>query len=270
MNAPVLLPSRRWWIRSSRFWAIVSGALAGICIAVLFIWSASDASFRPALLQWEYTLGLEKLLIDGPRFDFDWNLIDRTRSIHWDGLGKRIVALHVIISVGLGATALLTLLALWPPKLRLLLVAVVLISAWGVLCATQKTMDDWRTRRQVAAIFPQIEQAGLALHNEWPVRSGEVSPGIVFYVSPEKYPDVLSVRGRRNSSPFREAIGHMITRGRQGIIRFDLAPSYDSTVEYHPEGTLPSAHQSGFGNPSPPVAAYHRLKDNWYLVRYGG
>lgn len=270
MNAPIPLQSRRWWIRSSRFWAIVSGALAGLCIAVLFIWSASDASFRPALLQWEYTLALEKLLIDGPRLDFDWNLIDRARSFRWDGLGQRIVALHVITSVGLGATALLTLLAFRPPKIRLLLVAVVLISAWGVRRATQKPMDDWRTRRQVAAIFPQIEQAGLALRKEWPVRSGEVPPGIEFYVSPEMYPDVLSVRGRRNSFPFHEAIGLMIIRGQEGIIRFDLAPSYDSTVEYHPEGTLPSAHQSGFGYPSPPVAAYHRLKENWYLVRYGG
>jgi pimeloyl-ACP methyl ester carboxylesterase len=84
------------------------------------------------------------------------------------------------------------------------------------------------------------------------------------------YPDVLLVRGRRDPYPFHEDLGLMITRGRDGIIRFDLAAAYDCCVEYHPDGTQPSAYTSGFGNPSPPVASVFKLKENWYLVRYAG
>lgn len=62
----------------------------------------------------------------------------------------------------------------------------------------------------------------------------------------------------------------MITRGRDGIIRFDLAAAHDSTIEFHPHGTQPVKYVSGFGNPSPTVASIIPLKENWYLARYGG
>lgn len=239
-------------------------------MVVLFVWSASDASFGLAAWKARVALRLQSIPCNDPESAEVFGILDALRAIHWDGLGKRVIALCAIVGAGLASTAALAFFAFRPVKFGRIMLCVAVVATWGLLYATHRVVNDWRTRRQVAAIFPQIEQAGLALHKEWPVRSGEVPPGIEFYASPEKYPDVLSVRGRRDFSPFRERIGLMMTRGQQGIIRFDLAPSYDSTVEYHPEGTLPSAHQSGFGYPSPPVAAYHRLKDNWYLVRYGG
>lgn len=269
MNDPAPARIRHWW-RSGRFWTIASGALAGGCIAILVVWEALDASFRPALLQWEVSLGLRKLLVTGPTLGGDWGLNDPNRTLRWDGLGKRVMALHMLVWTGVAATALLAVLAFRPPKLRRILAVVALIVGWGLLCATQTLVNDWRARRQIAAIFPRIEEAGLALSREWPTQSGRIPPDIDVWVDAEKYPNVLALRGRRERYPFQETIGLMIKRGKSGIIYFDLAANYEMTVEYHPTGTLPAAHTGGFGYPSPPVSRYYRLKENWYLVRYGG
>ena len=110
----------------------------------------------------------------------------------------------------------------------------------------------------------------MVLHARWPNQSGELTPDITFYVLPEKYPDVLTIRGPRPSHPVQEDLGLMITRGQNGVIRFDLAAAYDSAIEFHPNGTRPAPYISGFGYPSPPVAAVVTLKENWFLVRYGG
>lgn len=270
MNTPASLRSRSSWIRSSRCWTIAAGALAGLCLAVIFVWSANDASFRSALLQWEVSLGLRKLLVTAPVPDGDWGFNDPLRSIRWDGLGKRVIALHLLVWMGVAATALLAVLAFRPPKVRRMLAAAGLVVGWGLLCGTQTLVDDWRARRQVAAIFPRIEEAGLALSKEWPTEPGRVPPGIEVWADAEKYPNVLTLSGRRERYPFQEAIGLMIKRSDSGVIYFDLAENYEMTVEYHADGTLPAANKAGFGYGSPPVARYYQIKENWYLVRYGG
>lgn len=271
MNTPASLRSRNSWIRSSRLWTIAAGVLAGLCLIVLFVWSANDASFRSALLQWEVSLGLQKLLLTAPVPDGDWGLNDPLRSIRWDGLGKRVIALHLLVWTGVAATALFAVLAFRPPKVRRLLAAVGLVVGWGLLCGTQTLVDDWRARRQVAAIFPRIEEAGLALSQKWPTESGRIPPDIEIYIA-EKFPNVLLVlRGEHEQYPFRETIGGMIKRGTGGIISFQLEASHEMAVEYHPDGTLPLMQKDGgFGFPTPPVLRYYRIKDSWYLVRYGG
>jgi len=272
MNTAASRRSPSSWIRSSRCWTIAAGALAGLCLIVLFVWSANDASFRSALLQWEVSLGLQKLLLTAPVPDGDWGLNDPLRSIRWDGLGKRVIALHLLVWTGVAATALLAVLAFWPKKSsRRMLAAVGLVVGWGLLCGTQTLVDDWRARRQVAAIFPRIEEAGLALSQKWPTESGRVPPDIDVFVDATRFPDALVVREDRERYPFKEGVGTLITRGKTGIIYFNLAAAFELSVEYHPDGTLPAAHvQAFFGIPSPPVARNYQIKENWYLVRYGG
>ncbi len=272
VNDSLPVPSRRSLIRLSRFWAIASGALAGLCIASLFVWSANDASFRPALLQWEVSLGLKQMLLAGPNLGGDLGLSDPQRAIRWDGLGKRVIALHVLVWAGVAATALLAVLAFWPKKSsRRMLAAIGLVIGWGLLCGTQTLVDDWRARRQVAAIFPRIEAAGLALSREWPTESGRVPPDLLVGVDVKRFPDGLVVREDRERYSFREAMGPLVTRRANGVIAFSLAAAFELSVEYHPHGTLPAAHlQVFYGIRSPPVSRYYRLKENWYLVRYGG
>lgn len=267
MNTPASLRSRSSWIRSSRCWTIAAGALAGLCLAVIFVWSANDASFRSALLQWEVSLGLRKLLLTSPVPDGDWGLNDPLRSIRWDGLGKRVIALHLLVWTGVAATALLAVLAFRPPRVSRMLAAAGLVVGWGLLCGTQTLVDDWRARRQVAAIFPRIEEAGLALSREWPTASGRIPPGIDVWVGS----GMVSMRGQRERYPFREAMGTFVRRWKNGAINFELAATYEMSVEYHPHGTLPMMQKAGsFGYATPPVARYYRIKENWYLVRYGG
>lgn len=271
MNTPASLRSRSSWIRSGRCWTIAAGALAGLCLAVIFVWSANDASFRSALLQWEVSLGLRKLLLTAPVPDGDWGLNDPLRSIRWDGLGKRVIALHLLVWTGVAATALLAVLAFRPPRVSRMLAAAGLVVGWGLLCGTQTLVDDWRARRQVAAIFPRIEEAGLALSQKWPTRPGRVPPDLDVGVDAERFPNGLVVNEDRERYPIREAMGPLVTRGANGIIYFSLAAAFELSVEYHPHGTLPAAHlQVFFGIPSPPVARYYQIKENWYLVRYGG
>lgn len=239
-------------------------------MAVLFVWSANDASFRPALLQWEVSLGLRKLLLTGPTLDGDWGLNDPNRTLRWDGLGKRVMALHVLVWTGVAATALLAVLAFRPPRVRQILAVVGLVAGWGLLCATQSLVDDWRAWRQLAAIFPRIEAAGLALSKEWPRETTRITPAIAIFVDASYPPNLLFVLGQEEY-PTVESLGVLIRRWKNGAINFELSNRTELCVEYHPNGTLPTMQSDGgFGFATPPVSRYYRLKENWYLVRYGG
>lgn len=237
----------------------------------LLVWSANDASFRPALLQWEVSLGLKRMLLAGPKLGGDLGLNDPLRSIHWDGLGKRVIALHVLVWTGVAATALLAVLAFWPKKSsRRTLAAIGLVVGWGLLCGTQTRVDDWRARRQLAAIFPRIEEAGLALSQKWPTETTRITREIAVFVDASYPPNLLFVLGQEEY-PFQESLGLLIRRWKNGAINFELSARTELCVEYHPQGTLPAMQKDGgFGFPTPPVAAYYRIKENWYLVRYGG
>lgn len=197
-------------------------------------------------------------------------ILDAMRAIKWDSIGKRAIGLWLLFGIGITATVSASCVAARKLTLKRGLVCTVVLIAWCLLYGTHTAIDDWRAKRQVGAQFPRFEEAGLALHKKWPTESGEIPPGINFFVLPDKYPDVLTLRGPRESYPFHEDFGLMITRGKNGIIRFDLAAAYDSCVEFHPNGTLPTAYTSGFGYPSPPVASVIPLKGNWFLVRYAG
>jgi hypothetical protein len=255
-------------LRSARFWTAASASTALVCISILFVWSATDASFRIALWKAEFCLHLPVLPSENLRVAEVLGIADAMRALRWGPLDQRVVVLYALCAVGIASTVTVFILTIRSFTAKRLFACTSVLAAWGVLVATRTTVDDWRARRQVSAILPRFEQAAVALSQRWPTKSGEVHPGIRFYVWPEKYPNVLKLRGSANRYPYHEDFGLMITRGQKGIIRFDLAGSADCCVEYHPSSTSPSAYTSGFGYPSPPVASAAELKDKWYLVRY--
>lgn len=257
-------------LRRSSFWTAVAAVISLSCIAALLLWSATDASFTLAAWKARVVLRIEHVRANDPEAADALGMIDAIRSLHWNGLGKRVVALIALCGLGVSSTLALLVLSVRHITARRALAFYGVLITWIALIATRTAVDEWRMRRQVSAILPRFEQAAIALSDEWPSRTGEIPPGIRVMVSPERYPDVLVVRGKRDPYPFHEDFGLMITRGRDGIIRFDLAGAYDSAVEYHPNGTRPAAYISGYGYPSPPVASISELKDRWYLVRYGG
>lgn len=182
-----------------------------------------------------------------------------------------MIALHVLVWAGVAATPLLAVLAFWPKKsVRRMLAAIGLVVGWGLLCGMQTLVDDWRARRQLAPIFPRIEEAGLALSQKWPTETGRITPEIAVFVDTSYPPNLLFVLGQEEY-PFQESLGLLIRRWRNGAINLELSARTELCVEYHPNGTLPTMRSDGgFGFASPPVARYYRLKENWYLVRYGG
>lgn len=261
---------RRSILRRSGFWTAAAAITVLICIATLLVWSANDASFTFAAWKAKVVLRIEHVRAADPQIADDLGITDAIRSLHWNGLGKRVLTLITLCGLGASSTLALLVLSVRRVTARRTVAFFGVLLAWIGFFTTRTAVDEWRTRRQVLSILPRFEQAAATLTDEWPSESGEIPPGVRFLVSAERYPDVLVVRAHRDPYPFHEDFGLRITRGRDGIIRFDLAGAADSSVEYHPNGTQPSSYKSGFGRSSPPVAWVSELKDRWYLVRYGG
>ncbi len=270
MTDPLLIQQRPSQFRSTTSWTLATSAISLLCIALLFVWSANDASFGIATWKAKVCLRVQSIPSKDPEMVEAIGIMDAMRSIHWDRLGKRVIVLYLLYAVGIASTVALTLLTIQRFTAKRLIICVSILGAWSALVATRTTVDDWRARRQVASILTRFEQAASALSDKWPTESGEIPPGIRFYVLPEKYPDVLTLRRRPQPYPLQEDFGLMINRGHDGVIHFDLAAAFDSCIEYHPNDTQPSAYTSGFGYSSPPVASVTKLKEKWYLVRYSG
>lgn len=260
---------KRHLLRPARFWFPTFTATALMCISLLLIWSATDASFRNAVWKAKVSLRLQSIPCADPEAAEALGILDAMRAIKWDSIGKRAMGLWLLFGVGIIATVSMACIAVRKHTVIRIVVFAYVLVAWGLLYGTHIAVDNWRAKRQINAQFGRFEEVGLALHRNWPTESGELPHGIRFFVLPDRYPDVLSLRGPSEKYPFHEDFGRMITRGQSGIIRFDLAAAYDSCVEFHPNGTLPTSYTSGFGNPSPPVASVIPLKKNWFLVRYG-
>lgn len=262
-------PDQRY-ISSTRTCFRVSATSAFLCMTLLVAWSASDASFRMAVWQARVSLRLESIQSADPEIAESLGIADALRAVRWDSIGKRVIGLWCLYGLGFAASGMTLLIAARGRTWRRGTVGAAVMIGWCLLSASRTGIDEWRTTRQVSALLPRFEETGASLHRNWPVESGELPNGVRFFVAPERYPDVLLLRGPRASYPLHEDFGLMIHRGQNAIIRFDLAAAFDSCVEFHPNGTVPTAHSSGFGYPSPPVASVIRLKDNWFLVRYAG
>lgn len=255
---------RRW------FPITLSVSVAITSLSLIAAWAATDASFRIATWKARAALRFESIPSASPEMEETLNITSVIRDIHWDALGKRAIVFCILFFAAFVTTVMSGYFAarrITPVRLASILVV---LSIWATLYYTLDAIQDSRARRQVLAILPKIEQAVSTIQDRWPTEPQEIAPGIQVYVMPDKYPDVLTILGPRPSYPFHEGLGFLIKRGESGIIRFDLAAAFDSSVEFHPNGTVPSAHSSGFGYPSSPVVSVAKLKHNWYLVRYGG
>ena len=248
----------------------LSVSVAIISLSLIAAWAATDASFRIATWKARAALRLASIPSASPEMEEALNITSVIRDIHWDALGKRAVVFCFLFFAAFVSTVMsgyLVARRITPVRFASVLFV---LSAWATLYYTLDAIQDSRARRQVLTILPKLEQAAAAIQDRWPTESQEIAPGIRVYAMPDEYPDVLAIRGPRPSYSFHERLGLLIKRGESGIIRFDLAAAYDSSVEFHPNGTVPSAHRSGFGYATPPVKSVAKLKHNWYLVRYGG
>lgn len=258
--------------RASRLGPILMAATALLCVATLFAWSVTDAEFRRGVYKAKHGFGIEHF----PSSDTAWGPIGAimdgylARFGHWEWspLGQRAAVFSCLMGLGLTCTLALVLLTIFRFTTLRAFAACVILVAWGAFYATRPLVDEWRIERQVRALLPQLEQAGEDLDREWPQASGVVRPGIRFIVVPGRFPDVLALRDRPKY-PAAENVGLHITRGADRVIRFSLSGAYEHNVEYHPGGTTPSGHRSTFGLSSVTPIEMTRLKENWYLVRYG-
>jgi len=268
MNESAEIQPKTSLLRSSRFWFPLSVVTTLVCISLFAAWAATDASFRLAMWKATIAIRIQSIPSANPEMVESLGILDAMRAIQWNSVGKRAIAAYVLFGVGMIATVMVCFLTARRLTLKRSLACMIVLSAWMLLSETQDAINYWCTQRQVTAIFPQFEQVGVSLHNQWPTESGELSSGRKFYVLPEKYPDVLTLRDPFESYPFHEGFGRWITRGQTDVIRFDLAGVYDFTVEFHPNGTVPSHTHPGLVL-LPPVASVTPLKENWFLVRYG-
>ncbi|MCA9017028.1 MAG: hypothetical protein KDA77_16980 [Planctomycetaceae bacterium] len=255
---------------SHRFWFNFSSFTVVFCILLFASWAATDASYRLGIYKAGIATRLLPIRSTDPEMIEAMGITDVMRQIKWDSIGKRVISIYVLLSVGIFATFIVFFLALRRLTLKRSIVCMALLAAWLLLYWGQNTLNYGCTQRQIMSIFPQFEQVGMALHRQWPTESGEILPGKKFFVWPEKYPGVLAIpRGIEGAYPYYEDFGFNITRGETGIIRLELAGAYDFIVEFYPNGTTPTQYVSGFGNPSSPVASVTSLSKKWFLVRYG-
>jgi len=257
-------------IRSSRFWFGISAVTALICILLFATWAATDASFRYGIYQAKISLRLQSIPSAAPELLESVGILDAMREIKWNSIGKRVIAISLLFSIGFTASSMLCYLTVRRFTLKRSVVCATVLFAWLSLYLMANSINYWCTQRQIVAIFPQFEQVGVALHKEWPTEFGEILPGKRFNVRPEDYPDILFLLPSSEPFPLHENFGFDITRGKNGIIRFGLIGAYDFNVEFHSNGSAPTEYISGFGNPSASVASFIQLKNNWFLVRYAG
>lgn len=244
-----------------RLMATVLIALPSLCILTLGIWSASDASFSTASWAAQAKIGMKRTKSnEGIALDID-------RVLQWGRLGSRVVALYALCGVAFICTIGLIVLTTGHATAARTIGCVLIVGSWVVFLLSRDAVDRWRAARQVAAALPRFEVAAKELTNHWPQESGEIQPGIKIHAPTQKYPDVLMLRNTERYPSF-VTFGLEIERGENGILRFDIAGAYDSSLEYHPNGTTPAAHTSGYGYPSPPVASALKVAEKWFFVRY--
>ncbi|QDT65389.1 hypothetical protein [Calycomorphotria hydatis] len=248
---------------------IVASLFSTAIMLSIAIWAASDASFRMTIWKVRVVLCLEHVQSNDPEIASELGITDSIQSLSWDSLGFRVIGICLLFFLGsIFTAACLSLSISRVSQLKVVGCCLIIIS-WITLYASVDTIQDWRARRHAMKLLPDLKLAATNLQKQWPSKPGTLPPNITFYVSPETYPQTLLVSGRKVSHPVSEELGNEISQGDDGIIRFDLAAEYDSTIEFHPNGSIPKQYVSGFGYPSPPVTSFTKLKENWFLVRYG-
>jgi len=226
------------------------------CLSILLVWSVSDASFPDAVWGVNTVLGFQK----------------SNTSYFLNSLGNASFA----IRVGILFTIMIAIIcfmvpilysAVRRPRATTVLMLISIIFLWVLFVSFQDRIGRARTIRQVSRRISMFESTAMELKKHWPEQSGILSSGVQYHLGTTPYADVLMLRNIERY-PFQETFGPTITRYEGGIIRFDLNPSFNACLEYHPGNTYPTEHISGFGFPSPPVSYVYKIKDGWFLAYY--
>lgn len=240
------------------------------CSGALLTWTALDASFNMAVWKAKVVLRIEGFTSVDPDLHESTGLGDAMRTLQWDSLGRRVVGLCMLTGIGLLSTAFLVFAVVRRFTFVSAAVGGIVIVFWATLFATHHAVSSWRVQRQVAVLLPTIQDAELSLRHNWPATAGKCRRGRFTFLFSDRFPNLLLLSPEPEAYPVHESLGRMVTRSNNGRLRFDLAAEPELAIEYHPNGTVPTAYISEFGNRSPPVAESTILADMWYLVRYGG
>jgi|GEM_PF-2891522 len=231
--------------------------LSNVSVVILFAWSVIDASFPITCIRLE-------ILVTSNEF---WVSLGNLRGASL-GLTLRMAGLTGLCCLWAGSVLLLIIEA---DRFRQKVAWIGLVSALllpGFWVAVRGQIDEARVLSQVRRVLPQFIAVKDAFSREWPTKSGEVRGIIRYYASNlSEYKGVVMVK-MPVTYPRYETFGPLIFRDEDGVIRFDLAPSYSRSLEYHPRGTTPRQYISEFGNMSPPVSSVQRVGDKWFLVNY--
>jgi hypothetical protein len=251
--------------RGSRcYWS--AAAVAALALSALFVWPTVDASYRFARYVAKVDLRLERITAADPAAD-SAGITDTmmSRANRWGQLGSRVELLYLLYSVAFAATVVMLIYCVRAKSIGRFTALLGIVVCWLVLFSSHSQVEHWSARQQASRILPQIETAAAALTAHWPTKNGHVAPDLDVLVDTHR--NVLIVVGRK-SYPIREDFGYLIERSANGTLRFSLSGAFDCNVEFHPTGSRPGAYVNGYGNPLE-ATEITRLKEHWYLVRYG-
>ena len=252
----------------------IAVTVAASSIAALAVWPIVDASYAYGWYMAQVDLGLKT--VKGAPGAAEIGL---TRAIvdianRWDQLGPRIALFIFVCAMGIVATGWIAISCVRVRSTGRLVAAVAVCCAWIALIACDPSIQSWSVRRHAIGLLPRVEIAAAALRAHWPeptnrspTKTANVAPDLEVVVSDE-FPDAVILLGRK-SYPIREDFGMLIDRSHDGAIRFSLRGAAGWNLEWHPAGSEPETYIDGLGNESSPVDEWTKLKEDWYLVRYG-
>jgi hypothetical protein len=165
-------------VRARRLLLALSLVLAVSSLLIFTAWAATDACFDTVTWKARVTLRLQSIPCANPEMAEALGMMDAMRAIRWDSLSKRVIAFYALFCTGIIATASACYFTARRMTAQRIVACAVVCGGWATLYFTQDAIHDWRTHRQDAKLLPKYEQAGNALHNQWPTQPGNIPPGI--------------------------------------------------------------------------------------------
>lgn len=259
---------RRWrWVCLPSF-ALCCLTTLLVCVAHLG-WIVIDAQYPHTVFWMQIQVGLQRPDVHPSVVAYGfWDIMwDGVRG--WDSLGPRMLLFAVSAITAVASFVLMLLQFLRRATIRRMLLIVLGLCAWLSLWVSYDKLSKWAVLRRARNALPRFEAAAEPLSQHWPTTHGTLPEAGAFWAYPDKRPNLLLLRARAGN-PLCEDFGYKIERSDQGAIRFNLSGATDCEIEFHPNGSKPSSHSSRLGASTVFLREATLLKENWYLVRYGG
>lgn len=261
--------ARRKW---PRWLALPSFAFCGVttllvCVAY-FVWIIIDAQYSTTAFVARYTVGLQHLepapsAVAYGLWDMMW---DGVRS--WDSLGPRLLLFALLGVTGAASFSLMLIQFRRRATIRRMLLTVLVICVWLSLWSSYDRLNEWAVLRRVRSALPRFEIVAKSLSQDWPTENGTLPEAGAFYVYPTRRPSLLFLSAG-DGYPIREDFNYLVERSEKGALRFDLTGATDCKLEFHPDGSTPTSYATRLSGARMRVGEATRLKEHWYLVRYG-